>query len=62
MPVVDGAELRRRMRRQPELDSVPIVILTGNPDAKRSAEFGGVHVVIKPFEPSELVRILKGFD
>ncbi len=58
MPVMDGRELVRRMRIQPELMSVPVVIITGNSEAKQSAEFG-YRVLVKPFEPRDLINAIE---
>ena len=58
MPVMDGRELIRRMRSQIELMSIPVVIITGNLDVRLSEELGCV-VLVKPFEPRDLVSAIE---
>lgn len=57
MPVMDGRELVRNMRSQPDLMSIPVVIITGDSDAEHSADLG-YFVLVKPFEARELVDVV----
>ena len=58
LPVLSGQELVRRMRFSAELRSIPVVIITGNSDAKHSSPIGDA-VLIKPFEPAELLATIE---
>jgi signal transduction histidine kinase/CheY-like chemotaxis protein len=61
MPVVDGYEVARRIRRQPEFRNVPLIALTGwgqPEDRRRSAEVGFDYHLVKPIDLAELNRLL----
>jgi len=61
MPGVDGLELVRRIRANPDLQDLPIVMLTGKGfeiSAEEMAQQWGVSAVVaKPFSPRELARL-----
>ena len=51
MPGMDGFEVIERLRRLPETDRIPVLVLTGYSDAARRAkDVGAQDVLIKPFE------------
>ncbi|AUX29163.1 MULTISPECIES: ATP-binding protein [Sorangium] len=57
MPEMDGFELVRRLKREPELRDIPILLLTAR--ASRAEAVGGLEVgadeyLSKPFDPLEL--------
>ena len=57
MPIMDGFELVEQIRRKPELDNVPIVMLSPpgrERDIVRAFELGANDYVTKPFSPVEL--------
>lgn len=57
MPEVDGAELVRRLRAEPELASTPVVFLTGKEgeaEVDRLRGLGARGVITKPFDPAAL--------
>jgi pilus assembly protein CpaE len=57
MPDIDGYEVTRRLRREVEFASTPILVLTGNiglQDKLKSFEAGADDHLTKPFEPVEL--------
>ena len=60
MPRVDGFELSRRVRANPETRDMPILVLTakGFEMAHRdlAEAYGVVAIISKPFSPCELVR------
>ncbi len=61
MPVVDGYEVARRIRQQPEFRNVPLIALTGwgqPEDRRRSAEVGFDHHLVKPIDIADLNRLL----
>jgi two-component system CheB/CheR fusion protein len=57
LPGMDGYELARRVRRDPDLDRVVLVALTGygrEEDKKRSMAAGFDHHLVKPVSPDAL--------
>jgi len=57
MPEVDGLELLRRIRRQPRLDDVPVVMITANDDDRlkvTALESGASDFLTKPLRVTEL--------
>jgi CheY-like chemotaxis protein len=58
MPVMDGYELLERMQQDPNLQHVPVILLTGNLEAGRTAE-GADAVLVKPFEPADLIATIE---
>lgn len=64
MPCMGGVEATRHLRRQPKLDQVPIVALTGNidPSAQTECEAAGMNGFLpKPISPSQLYAALRYF-
>jgi PAS domain S-box-containing protein len=61
MPGMDGYEVARRLRQQPDLKDVLLVALTGwgqEEDRRRSREAGFHRHLVKPVEPSALEALL----
>jgi CheY-like chemotaxis protein len=58
MPVMDGRELIERMRLDPELQEVPVVLLTGNVEAAQFVP-GADAIVVKPFDPQVLASTIE---
>ncbi len=62
LPELDGFELCRRIRRQPESARLPILVLSGRAeevDKVVMLELGADDYVTKPFSPKELVARVK---
>lgn len=58
MPVVDGLEVLRRLRAEPERATIPIIMLTARKqesDIIGALQMGANDYVVKPFIPEELV-------
>ena len=58
MPEVSGIEILEQIRATPELNHVPVVILTAVGDARikqKALELGATDFLTKPVDPSELV-------
>lgn len=61
MPGIDGFEVTRRLRRQPEFTHIPILVLTGDQELKdklEAFEAGADDYLSKPFEKAELAARL----
>jgi DNA-binding response OmpR family regulator len=62
MPRLDGIATVRRLRDNPATAHIPIVMVTGRSsqaDVERGREAGVEAYVTKPFEPSELVDVVR---
>ena len=62
MPAMDGAAVCRRLRALPGLDQVPVVFLSArvrDEDEPEDAALGPVTHVAKPFDPQELVGLVR---
>lgn len=66
MPDMDGYEVCRTLKTQPESEEIPVIFitaLTGTDDIVRGFESGGVDYIIKPFNPRELLaRVATHFE
>src|SRR3954469_22296922 len=58
MPLMDGYELLERMRAQPALEAIPLILLTGNLEPARPP-LGADAVITKPFEPADLCAAIE---
>ena len=61
MPMLDGYEVLRRLRADPALAQVPVVMLTARKqegDIVRALDLGASDFVVKPFIPEELLSRL----
>src|SRR6266436_41284 len=57
LPGVDGFELLRQFKESPELQAIPVIVLTAwnsTTDKLRGFELGAVDYLTKPFEAAEL--------
>ena len=62
MPYMDGFEVLKALRREPETESLPVIMLTAK--AQDKDVFDGYHYgadmyLTKPFNPAELVSFVK---
>jgi PAS domain S-box-containing protein len=58
MPGVSGWEVLRRMKADPELRGVPVVVLSVVANEGRGRLLGAVDLVTKPFDREDLLRVL----
>ncbi len=59
MPRLNGFEVLKRMRTDPELSSIPVIVLTakgGEDDAKTALQNGANGFLTKPFSPVKLIE------
>ncbi len=62
MPHVDGFEVCKQIREDPSLNQVKIVMVTSknrNHDEQKGMGLGADDYIMKPFEPAELLHVLK---
>ena len=59
MPVLDGYETCRRLKREPETKDIPVILLTAKGrevDKRLGYEVGAVDYIMKPFSPTRLIE------
>ncbi len=59
MPLMDGYETCRRLRRIPEFRTIPVAFLTARKeveDVRTGIAVGGNDFIVKPFDPVKLVN------
>ena len=62
MPYMDGFEVLKALRREPETESLPVIMLTAKAQDKDVFEgyhYGADMYLTKPFNPAELVSFVK---
>ena len=62
LPVMDGWEATRRLRRDPRTQKIPVIVLTGHalPEHAQAAREAGCDVVItKPCLPDQLMETIR---
>ena len=59
MPRLDGEDFVKRMRADPALSRVPIVVMSGHHEARRrAAELGATECLVKPVELDALMAMV----
>ena len=62
MPYMDGFEVLKSLRREPETEGLPVIMLTAKAQDKDVFEgyhYGADMYLTKPFNPAELVSFVK---
>ncbi|MFQ5503504.1 MAG: two-component system response regulator [Planctomycetota bacterium] len=62
MPGIDGWETLTRLKRDPDISSIPVIIFTAREHARghqKSTEMGAAGYFRKPFEPDELIELVE---
>jgi len=65
MPGIDGPEVARRLRAQPDTAGIPILMLTAlSPMSRRTHDLqaGGALCLTKPISPAALAQALRTID
>lgn len=63
MPGIDGFEVCRRIKDNPDTAGIPVVMLTAKKstaDQNRGAEVGADAYVTKPFKSGRIIEIIEG--
>lgn len=58
MPVMDGVEFRLHQLADPEIATVPILVVTGKSDIRDVEALAPLDVLRKPFQPSQVLGII----
>ena len=64
MPVIDGYEAARRIKADPFLKPIPIIAVSSfaiKGDEEKARAAGCDHYVTKPYNPMQLLRLIRGF-
>lgn len=59
MPVLDGYETCRRLKRESDTKDIPVILLTAkgrDVDKRLGFEVGAIDYIVKPFSPSRLIE------
>jgi DNA-binding response OmpR family regulator len=62
LPDVEGTEVCRRLRAEPQTESVPIIMVTTRSELhyiERAREYGCTDYVTKPFDPAKLLQTVR---
>ena len=62
MPGIDGYEVCRRIKKDPQLSDIPVIFLTAKADSDSLAtgfKVGGIDYIVKPFHANELLARVK---
>lgn len=62
MPVLDGIGFIKEIRKNPQLRSIPIIMLTTESQDSRKQEgklAGATGWIVKPFKPEQLLAVVK---
>ena len=59
MPKMDGWEFRQRQLSDPQFATIPVVMMSGYPNAQKAAGTLGVRTILKkPLDPSRLLALV----
>ncbi|HEY9697805.1 MAG TPA: response regulator [Trichocoleus sp.] len=58
MPEMDGFEVLRQLRETPDIQHIPVLLLTARvqfDDQTKLAQWGVIDIILKPFSPLEVI-------
>lgn len=58
MPVLDGYQVLKRIKGNPDVKEIPVIMLTARGQEKdivKGIEMGSLDYIVKPFRPAELL-------
>ncbi len=62
MPIIDGFEVCKKLKEDPGLKDIPVVMLSASSHAEskqRGIEVGAVEYIVKPFDPEKLQAVIE---
>ena len=59
MPQMDGRELIDRLRRNPKLADIPVIMMSGASSLREGLEASGQINLRKPFDPDALIELAR---
>lgn len=62
MPILDGFEVARKLKADPQTASIPIIMLSASAHAEskqRGMQAGAVDYIVKPFVPENLESVIR---
>jgi CheY-like chemotaxis protein len=59
MPVVDGWMFLRERNSNPELETIPVIVLSGQPDVEKQVIAAHASYLRKPFSPKHLTEVMQ---
>ena len=63
MPVLDGLETCKALKKDNETKSIPVIMVTGYPEEKQnSLDVGAVDFISKPIDKTDLLLRIKWFE
>lgn len=61
MPVLSGDQILKTLKKNPETQDVPVIIISASTEGKRIADAAGAnHFISKPFDVDNLVNSISG--
>jgi twitching motility two-component system response regulator PilG len=63
LPEIDGFEVCRRIKENPETSGIPVVMLTAkknSQDVARGTEVGAAAYLTKPFKSAKVIEVIEG--
>ena len=62
MPVMDGRQFRREQRRQPELATIPVAVLSADTQLERDDDLRDTRRLSKPIDLDQLLDVIRSYD
>jgi len=65
MPGINGHEVCQALKKDPETENLPIVLVTGNAseeDIQKGAEAGALETLAKPIDPEKLFAAIEKYS
>jgi DNA-binding response OmpR family regulator len=60
LPEIDGAQFRKKQLRDPKLEAIPVIVVSGHPDVReQAARLGASDYLAKPFTCEELLHVVQ---
>lgn len=62
MPMIDGFEVCRKIKANPDTNPIPVVMLSAAGHAEsvqKGLDVGAVDYLVKPFEPEQLLKLIQ---